>query len=130
MRNVLRIRGRFQRVLLTTALVMTCTAAPGVVQPAFATDEGFSCSECTHVTNKENWVKNVESYNFSGLGTCDYLWDHSSGKWVKIIDSCVSTTHGQLLCLAFELVSHGETTRTFNFLYNLYNRQDNYASCA
>ena len=128
MPKLLRLRTRF-RPIVVPLIAIAATGALVGASPALATNEGFSCWECTHVTNKENWVKNVESYNFSGLGTCDYLWRNNGGKWEKLINSCVNNTHGQLLCLPFELVSHGETTRTFNFLYNLWNRQDNFAGC-
>ncbi len=123
---------RSLRLMAATALVVAFTIA--FTAQAFATNESKLCPGekfCTHVTNNENWIKNVESYNLSGKGTCDYLWYWNGSSWEKLINKCNSAEQGQLWCLVgYEVKGHGETTRTFEFLYELFNRQDNFSNCS
>jgi hypothetical protein len=118
---------------LAVVVALTVTITMAFATQAFATNESKLCSgggSCTHVTNNENWIKNVESYNLSGKGTCDYLWYWNGASWEKLINRCNSKEEGQLWCLSgYEVMGHGETTRTFEFLYELFNRQDNFKEC-
>jgi len=64
-------RSLYPIVVAAVIAMATITFAP----QASATNESKLCANeksCTHVTNNENWIKNVESYNLSGKGTCDY----------------------------------------------------------
>lgn len=115
--------------MLIMAFILATSAIALVATPALATNEGNECNECTHMTLKENWVKNVEAYNLSGLGYCDYLWHYNGSSWEKIINYCNASSHGIILCYPYEVWSHGESTRYYAYLYSLEARQDNFTNC-
>jgi hypothetical protein len=115
---------------LAVAFILTASAVALLAAPALATNEGNECNECTHMTLNENWVKNVEAYNLSGVGYCDYLWHYNGSGWEKLINYCNSSLHGITLCYPYEVWSHGESTRYYtSYTYSLEARQDNFTNC-
>ena len=116
-------------------LLLALTIAVGVATfrapSALATNEGESCGSCSHVNApKNNWIRNVESYNLSGNGYCDLMWEENGGKYFLVFEKCESGVKGRTWCYPIEFWGHGETERYFKeFLYNLWVRQDNFLNC-
>jgi hypothetical protein len=121
---------RFATLVRIVICLVASVAALALAAPAFATNEGNTCGNCASINApKDNWVKNVESYNASGLGYCDILWEKSGGSYTQVFDRCNPSTHGVIECLSYELFGHGETTRYYANLYTLEVRQDNFGPC-
>lgn len=126
--------------LLVCCVVAASVAGMAVAAPAFATDETYphpgtlngcgSCAQTSALIN--NYIRNNESYNYSGEGFCDAAYFYAEGTYPVAFDECFSSGKGIILCYkAFEFLGHGQTRRYYaKYEYNLFGRQDNYAECS
>lgn len=126
------------KTLVATVVAAVSVAVAVCAAPAFATNETYphpgsyeGCGKCASVNGKDNWIKNNESYNYSGEGYCDYGYLESGGAYYPAFSECTPSGKGEILCYNYkEFWGHGQTRRYYAmYEYNLFGRQDNYQEC-
>lgn len=115
------------RLLLTAALVVAVAVTANAAPPAWATAEGYKCSEpCASTNGRENYVAENRGWNESGKGLCTVIWQNAGGgQWYESADCSESATY---LCYwHVEVWGHGQVRRWFaKYLYWLTGYQTNY----
>jgi hypothetical protein len=122
-RSLPSLASRARRLLLVTGLVTAAATTVVPVQSAYATNETYSCSKCSAVSDvRQNWVTNVEGDNYSGKGICDNF-TYSNETTHKF---CNGSYSEECLLLEGEYYGVGWIQKYYEYEYHLAGRQDNF----